>query len=271
QKTGPAKSRPLGRMDLMTTRTAGRHRITTSPPEPSLLLLDYLESGRLTSGLNVKLSPVPAAPRRSRGRLTGGRLTGGRLTGRRIDWRGLGMATPAVLAGVAVAVVLGGYALLRTPMANGSGRSAVPSLAPPQAALLPPSATPALSPAGPSALSPAGSPAVSPAGPPAVFPAWSPARPSAGQPRPSAGHRISTARRPSRPVPVPAVRPAPRASRSAAPPRGPAIVARYLVVRQGPAGFQGEVQVINNGPEPIAGWQVVIALPEDQVLSFSNA
>jgi hypothetical protein len=169
------------------------------------------------------------------------------------------MATPAVLAGVAVAVVLGGYALLRTPMANGSGRPAVPTLAPPQAALLPPSASPALSPAGP------------PAGSPAVSPAVTPTGPSAGQGRPPAGHRISTARRPSRPAPVPAVRPAPRTSRWAAPPRGPAIVARYLIVRQGPAGFQGEVQVINNGPEPIAGWQVVIALPEDQVLSFSNA
>ncbi len=40
----------------MTTRTAGRHRITKDwapPPAPSLLLLDYaasLESGRFTSG-----------------------------------------------------------------------------------------------------------------------------------------------------------------------------------------------------------------------------
>jgi hypothetical protein len=253
----------------MTTRTAGRHRITKdwpAPPAPSLLLLDYLESGRFPSGLNVTSSPPPrdlrllapprdrrpavppwdrrpAVPLRERRPAVPprDRRPVGRLAGRRIDWRGLGMATPAVLAGVAVAVVLGGYALLRPPMANGSGHPAVPSLAPPQVELLPPSAPPA----------------------------------TPERTRPAAAHRTTAPRRPVRPaasmVPVPAARPSPRASRTAAPPRGPAIVARYLVVRQGPAGFQGEVQVTNNGPQPIAGWRIVIALPEDQVLSFSNA
>jgi hypothetical protein len=48
-------------------------------------------------------------------------------------------------------------------------------------------------------------------------------------------------------------------------------VARYLVTSQGPGGFQGEVQVTNNGSRPIADWRIVVALPFDRVLSFSNA
>jgi hypothetical protein len=48
-------------------------------------------------------------------------------------------------------------------------------------------------------------------------------------------------------------------------------VVRYLVTSQGPGGFQGEVQVTNNGRQPISGWQIAVALPDDQVLSFSNA
>jgi cellulose binding protein with CBM2 domain len=53
--------------------------------------------------------------------------------------------------------------------------------------------------------------------------------------------------------------------------RAPALVVRYLVDHQWPGGFQGEVQVINRGARPIAGWQVVVALPADTVTSFTNA
>lgn len=49
------------------------------------------------------------------------------------------------------------------------------------------------------------------------------------------------------------------------------MVARYIVDRQWPGGFQGEVQVVNHGARPIAGWQVVVALPGDTVTSVRNA
>jgi hypothetical protein len=32
------------------------------------------------------------------------------------------------------------------------------------------------------------------------------------------------------------------------------VVVRYLVDRQWPGGFQGRVQVVNNGAQPIADW-----------------
>jgi hypothetical protein len=48
-------------------------------------------------------------------------------------------------------------------------------------------------------------------------------------------------------------------------------VARYRIASQGPAGFQGEVAVTNNGTQAISDWRIVIALPYDQVFSFSNA
>jgi hypothetical protein len=53
--------------------------------------------------------------------------------------------------------------------------------------------------------------------------------------------------------------------------RPPALVVRYRVDRQWPGDFQGEVQVINHGTRPIAGWQVVVALPADTVTSVWNA
>jgi len=48
-------------------------------------------------------------------------------------------------------------------------------------------------------------------------------------------------------------------------------VVRYLVDRQGAGGFQGHVHVVNNGTQPIAAWQIVIALPGDTVTSIRNA
>jgi len=66
------------------------------------------------------------------------------------------------------------------------------------------------------------------------------------------------------------------ASGSSSPPpgqarRAPKVVVRYLVDRQWPGGFQAQVQVINNGTQPIADWQVVVALPADTVTSVQNA
>ena len=52
---------------------------------------------------------------------------------------------------------------------------------------------------------------------------------------------------------------------------GPKVVVRYLVDSQGFGGFQGQVQVINDGTQPIAGWQIVIALPDDTITAVQNA
>jgi mannan endo-1,4-beta-mannosidase len=49
------------------------------------------------------------------------------------------------------------------------------------------------------------------------------------------------------------------------------VVVRYLVDGQWPGGFQGQVQVVNHGARPIAGWQVVVAVPGDTVTSVWNA
>ena len=52
---------------------------------------------------------------------------------------------------------------------------------------------------------------------------------------------------------------------------GPQVVVSYVVDREWPGGFQGQVRVVNNGTQPIAGWQAVIALPRDRVTWFWNA
>ena len=49
------------------------------------------------------------------------------------------------------------------------------------------------------------------------------------------------------------------------------MVVRYLVDSQGSGGFQGQVQVVNDGTQPIAGWQIVVALPDDTVMAVQNA
>ena len=49
------------------------------------------------------------------------------------------------------------------------------------------------------------------------------------------------------------------------------MVVRYLVDSQGFGGFQGQVQVVNDGTQPIAGWQIVVALPDDTVTAVQNA
>jgi Cellulose binding domain len=51
----------------------------------------------------------------------------------------------------------------------------------------------------------------------------------------------------------------------------PKVQVRYLIDGQSGNGFQGQVQVVNHGTQPIADWQIVIALPDDIVTSISNA
>ncbi len=95
--------------------------------------------------------------------------------------------------------------------------------------------------------------AASPVGPATAADPTAPAAPAAGTGRAAAGARATAASRP-----------ATAASQ-------PKVVVRYLVDSQWLGGFQGQVQIVNHGPRPLAGWQIVIALPGDAVTSVSNA
>jgi cellulase/cellobiase CelA1 len=50
-----------------------------------------------------------------------------------------------------------------------------------------------------------------------------------------------------------------------------AVVVSYVVDSRGADGFQAEVDVSNNGSSSISGWQIVVALPDDQVTSVQGA
>jgi hypothetical protein len=50
-----------------------------------------------------------------------------------------------------------------------------------------------------------------------------------------------------------------------------AVTVSYAVDEQDGASFRAEVDVINDGSSPISGWQIVVALPEDQITDFANA
>ena len=49
------------------------------------------------------------------------------------------------------------------------------------------------------------------------------------------------------------------------------MVVRYLVDSQSFGEFQGQVHVVNDSTQPIANWQIVIALPDDTVTAVQNA
>jgi hypothetical protein len=148
-----------------------------------------------------------------------------------------------VLACVATAVIVGGIALSRTS-ATGGGDSAAPGHHLP-AAIPQPSVT-----------SPA--PVTTTTAPPQR------ARRTAGPARQLAAMQARTA-------PVVALRPSSSAAAPDPAARRPAVVVTYLVASQGSEGFQGEIQVVNNTGQAIADWQLVIALDDDAVTSFTNA
>lgn len=77
-----------------------------------------------------------------------------------------------------------------------------------------------------------------------------------------------SSRAPMSPSAAPSV--APSSSPSAAE-HDPAIVATYRVDSQWDGGFKGQIQVTDNGSQSIADWQIVVALPGDQIQSFWNA
>lgn len=154
-----------------------------------------------------------------------------------------------VLAWIVAAAVLGGFALWGVT-GPGSGRTTAKSQVP----------LPAMVPA--------------PVSVPAT--ASSPGKPNAARKRHHSRRTATTAT--GQPTPrqsgTEQVRPAPRpASHPSASSRGnsPAVVVRYFVDGVSGARFQGEVDVVNNGRQPLAGWQIVVALDGDEVTAIQNA
>jgi hypothetical protein len=260
----------------MTSRAGGRHRRRLSPQRlRNSLLLDpgsvsqpdpYLNSGIVANGSRLfGPGPTGAAARFGTG-LDGagvgpasgadpafGTVPGG---GRRAlraalarDRRTFALVVSATLAGITGAVVFGSIAPLHSAGMTHGGYGAAGSR-PPQAS-------------APWTAAPQGSPSM-----------WvtSPSLPRrTGQARRSATPS-SRALTPQSAAPGSGTSTGTRSTTSAlSAGSGPDVQVRYIVDGQGISGFQGQVQVINHGMQPIADWQIVIALPDDTVTSISNA
>ena len=231
----------------MASRAGGRHRDTGGwgpPDRPSLLLLDYLESGSFGGHLghvgHLGHAAVPARGCR-RGSRRFRRLRSGV---RRVSADGRVVAA-VMLASIVAAVLAGISVPLRSTWASPGHRPPVPSRAPQAPA--------------PSATSPV----------PAT-PMPGPARTARPRPaRPTATPERQAAMMPATST-APATHAAARMSPAAAARKTPIIV-RFLINSQGIGGFEGRVQVVNNTAQSIAGWQIVVALPEDRVVTVTNA
>ncbi len=152
------------------------------------------------------------------------------------------------VAAVLTATALGGGAALAGALGEGAGTRALHLSILTQAPL-------------PSADGASGAPAVTPAGP---------SQPGAAMAPGTVRARNVTLQ--VSPVPESTAGPAPTINAS---PLGTgsqqAVVVRYTVVSRWAYGFQAEVDVANDGPAPVSGWQIVVALPQDQITSFTNA
>ena len=102
--------------------------------------------------------------------------------------------------------------------------------------------------------------AIGPGSPAMSAPASHPARPTAAT-RPARTASAST------PPPVPVVVPQPRQTAPSAPP----VTATYTATQTGGPSFTGQITVVNQGATAITGWQLVVALPNDQVSAVQNA
>jgi len=106
--------------------------------------------------------------------------------------------------------------------------------------------------------------------PPVVFPTTtSPAQTVSTSP--AATTRASAAPSATSPSATPSATVSPVAASSDAKAAQPTVSVAYAVVADSGGQFKGQVTVENNGSAPISGWQVVVALPDDQITSFSNA
>jgi mannan endo-1,4-beta-mannosidase len=109
--------------------------------------------------------------------------------------------------------------------------------------------------------------------PAVVFPTTSPSPAQTASPHgpsapPSATARASAAPSVTAPGVVPVRVSVPSVTSS---PAQPAVAVSYQAASQDNGQFEGEVAVVNNGSAPISGWQIVVALPNDQITSFWNA
>ena len=226
-------------------RSAGHER---PAGRPSLLMLDYLETGLFRGrpdgvpGQAAETGRSGTAGRRRRSHGLGASV-------RRVTADRRVLAVAAIVAAT-LAVLAGIYLPLHSTQAS---RSPAPPI--PQA----PASSAALPPATPQDTSP---------------PASRPVQASPGQASP--GHQDpGTAHSPqARPAagtgtaagvgPVPSA--AARASRAAS-----AVVVRFTVSSPEAGIFRGQVQIVNEGTQPLASWQVSVALPGDRVVAVSNA
>lgn len=249
----------------MTSRAAGRHRWRLSAQRTqSLLLLEYpggegppwvyLNSGVVPNGRRL-FSPGPASVNIRRGMGPG--PVGGRRAIRTAlvrDRRAFTLAVSAGLAGVAAAVVFGIISPLHSTWMTGSRPGTAGGL-PPQAS-------------APWSAAPLGSPSAQATQP-------SPAE-SATPSRPARRTRAATSPRAGGQAPAPSTSTGTTASTASHSSSGtaapkPKLVVRYLVDSLWFGGFQGQVQIVNDGTQPIADWQIVIALPDDTVTGVQNA
>ena len=186
------------------------------------------------------------------------------------DRRAFAIALSATLAGVGVAALFGAFVPLHSTSMTGGRHGAAGGL-PPQASA-PWSAAPLGSPSGQATPRNPFALATEPGRPRRPGEATS-RRPPGRAPAPrtgptaSAGPGISTGTRASTGTRTSTASRSPSGTAKA----GPKVVVRYLVDSQGFGGFQGQVQVVNHGTQPIAGWQIVIALPDDTVTAVQNA
>ena len=278
----------------MTSRAAGRHRRRLSAQRPqSSLLLDYpcgddppgiyLNSGIVSNGSRLFIPGAASAGTRlgigtGQGVGTGRKIGTGQAGGRRAiraaqvrDRRALAIALSATLAGVLAAAVFGSFAPLHSTWMTGGRHGAAGGL-PPQASA-PWSAAPMGSPSGQATPPSPSASATPPNRPRRTGEAATSTRPPGQAPVPSTGATASSGALASRRTGAGMGTRTSTASRSSSRTTSPKpkVVVRYLVDSQGFGGFQGQVRVVNDGTQPIAGWQIVIALPDDTVTAVQNA
>jgi len=262
----------------MTSRAAGRHRRRLSPQRPqSLLLLEYPDgNGRsgvcLNSGIAPNGSPLISSDGSPLISPVGGRRALRTALAR--DRRTFAIAVSATLAGITAAAVFGSLAPLNSTWTTGGGPAGGPGASgglPPQPSV-PWSAAPLGTPSG--RMTTPGSPSrrvTTPGSPRRAGQAARPTRPRgyALAPRTSQGIGPATGTGISRQT---GTRTGHAAGYMPGTPRPePKVVVRYLVDSRRAGGFEGQIHVVNNGTQPIAGWQIVIALPGDTVTSIRNA
>jgi len=237
----------------MTSRAAGRHRRHLSAQRPqSLLLLEY-SAGEGPRGVYLNSGIVPNGSRLVR------------------DRRAFAVALSAALAGVTAAAAFGIIAPLHSAGMAG-GQHGMAGGRPPQASA-PWSAAPLGSPSGQATVRNPSRPATPSGRPRRTGAARRSTRPPGQVPTPRTGPTASTVPGTSTGTAASTRTRTSAAARSSSGTARPEskVVVRYLVDGQSFGEFQGQVQVVNDGTQPIANWQIVIALPDDTVTAIQNA